>query len=168
VTRASLVSAPEALTPDHIVDTFNCGEVELDQWLKRRALANQQSGASRTFVTQANSIVIGYYALAAGSLQHDAAPGSIRRNMPVPIPVAVLGRLAIDQSWQGKGLGEDLLRHAILQVNHAAENLGIRALIVHALSEPARNFYLRHHFQASPIDPMTLIIRIDDIIRNTD
>lgn len=151
--------APEALTHTHVLGQFTCGAASLDDWLRRRALANQASGASRTFVVaDGDRLVRGYYCLAAGAVTHDNAPGSIRRNMPQPIPVLVLGRLAVDASMQKHGLGADLLRDAVQRAASVAENAGVRALLVHALDERAKAFYLHHGFLASPLQPMTLML----------
>jgi GNAT superfamily N-acetyltransferase len=127
-------TAPEPLSDQHDVSTFNSGEPELDEWLRRRAHANQASGASRTYVTSDGRVVIGYFSLAAGAIAIAEAPGRIRRNMPDPIPTAVLGRLAIDHGYQHMGLGRLLLRDALFRTRHAAEAIGIRALLVHAIS----------------------------------
>jgi GNAT superfamily N-acetyltransferase len=151
--------APRALTHTHVLDQFTCGEPSLDDWLRRRALANQASGASRTFVVADRSgFVRGYYCLAAGAVTHDNAPGPIRRNMPRPIPVLVLGRLAVDVSAQKCGLGADLLRDAVQRAASVAEHTGVRALLVHALDERAKAFYLYHGFLASPLESMTLML----------
>src|SRR5438552_9518261 len=115
------VTPPEKLTPEHDVDGFECGVPSLDQWLKKRALANQQSGASRTYVVTAKGRVVAYYALATGAVDCAAAPGRVRRNMPDPIPVMVLGRLAVDQQYRGHHLGSSLLRDAILRTLQAAD-----------------------------------------------
>jgi GNAT superfamily N-acetyltransferase len=152
---------PELLSAAHSVDDFSCGEPVLDDWLKRRAMANQTSGASRTFVVAGRDRKVrGYYALAAGAVAHAAATGGVRRNMPDPIPVLVLGRLAVDQRAKGIHLGASLLRDAVTRASAVAENAGVRALLVHALHERARDFYLRYGFQPSPTDSMTLMLRL--------
>jgi GNAT superfamily N-acetyltransferase len=160
--RADEIGAPEHLTPQHDRKAFEAGVAALDDWLRRHALANEQTGASRTYVVSAGGRVVGYYALAAGAVSPLAAPGRVRRNMPDPVPVMVLGRLAVDRAYQGRGLGAGLLRDAILRTLQAAELAGIRAILVHAISEEAKRFYERHGFVASPIDPMTLMITIAD------
>jgi GNAT superfamily N-acetyltransferase len=155
------VVAPERLAPDHAVASFDCGIPVLDLWLKQRALKNEESGASRTYVIRADRRVIGYYALAAGSVLQAHAPTAVRRNMPDPIPVILLGRLAVDKAWQGKGLGRALLRDAILRSIHASEITGVRALIVYAISEEAKQFYIDTGFRESPVDSMLLMITIE-------
>lgn len=134
------VSAPEPLTAHHRVEPFASGVESLDHWLKRRALKNQATGASRTFVACADERVVAYYALASSAVAVDATPGRFRRNMPDPIPVVVLGRLAVDQSLHGRGFGRALVRDAGKRVLHAADTIGIRGLLVHALSADAKAF----------------------------
>lgn len=158
------VSKPSPFSEQHDCSAFDCGEPSLNDWLRRKALANQMSGASRTFVVAHDEVaanrVVGYYALAAGAVTHADAPGSIRRNMPDSIPVMVLGRLAIDCSCHGQGLGSALLKDAILRTLNVAKNVGIRALLVHALHDQARTFYLHHGFSASPNSATTLLLRL--------
>ena len=157
------LSAPEPLCADHDLSAFECGEASLDDWLKRRALTNQLSGASRTFVALGESrLVVGYYALAAGAVAHERATGGVRRNMPDPIPVLVLGRLAVAQRAQGLQLGAALLQDAVLRAMAVSENAGVRALLVHALNQSARAFYERYGFQGSPLDPMMLMLRLNE------
>lgn len=155
------LTAPQPLTAAHRLDDFCSKEAALDEWLKRRALANQTSGASRTFVvTDQGGRVHGYYALAAGAVAHRAATGRVRRNMPDPIPVMVLARLAVDHRVQGQRLGGALLRDALERTVAVANNAGVRALLVHALHERAKAFYEHYGFQASPLDPLTLMLRM--------
>ena len=156
------LSPPELLTEQHETADFTSGEVSLDDWLKRHPLANEQAGGSRTYIVCAGRRVIGYYALATGGVAQVAAPGRVRRNMPDPVPVMVLGRLAVDRRYQGRALGMGLLRDAILRTLQAAEVGRIRAILVHAISEEAERFYERHGFVGSPIDPMMLMITIAD------
>jgi GNAT superfamily N-acetyltransferase len=152
------VSAPEALSPRHGIADFACGNPVLDDWLQKRALPNQRFGGSRTYVVAVDGRVIGYYALAAGAASLSQAPGRIRRNMPNPIPAIILGRLAVDRAWQGKGVGSDLLRDAIVRARQAAEIAGIRALLVHAIDERAAAFYQKAGFIPSPLNPLTYFL----------
>ena len=154
------ISAPEKLNSEHDLSQFHCGETTLDDWLRRRAFPNEESGASRTYVACLRKKVVGYYALAAGAVAHAEAPGRVRRNMPDPVPVMVIGRLAVDQTVQGQALGPALLRDAVLRTVQAAEIAGIRAIVVHAISERAKRFYDKWGFIASPIEPMTLMIAV--------
>jgi GNAT superfamily N-acetyltransferase len=155
--------SPEPLAEAHDVVNFRSGEAPLDEWLRRRARANQASGASRTYVACEGQRVIGYYALASGAITVESAPGRFRRNMPEPIPVAVLARLAVDLSWQGRGIGRALFRDAASRVAQAADAIGIRGIVVHAISEDARNFYLALGFDPSPREPMTLMVTLSDV-----
>jgi predicted N-acetyltransferase YhbS len=156
------VTAPEPITASHHTESFACGIPVLDEWLRRRALKNEVSGASRTFVICQDRQVVGYYTLATGSVEHRDAPGKIRRNMPNPIPVMVLGRLAVDQEQQHAGLGRGLLKDAVLRTLTVSQHAGVKALLVHALSEDAKRFYTRSGFLESPFDPMTLMIALQD------
>lgn len=157
------LTPPEPLTSNHSIADFSCGTASLDDWLKRRAFVNQTSGATRTFVTCVDNKVVGYYALASGGISVQSALGKFRRNMPNPIPVVILARLAIDSSYQGQGLGRALFRDAALRVVQAADAIGIRGIIVHAISEDAKNFYLGLGFSLSPLEPMTLMITLNDL-----
>ncbi len=154
---------PAPLADTHDCAPFDSSVTSLDDWLKRRARTNQASGASRTFVIRDGAHVAVYYAVAAGSVNIAAPPGRFRRNMPEPIPIAVLGRLAIDRAWQGKGLGRALFCDAALRVLNAAEAIGIRGILVHAASAEARAFYLALGFEQSPLDAMTLMATLRDI-----
>lgn len=155
-----MLSAPQPLTDQHQCAGFESGEPSLDDWLKRHAAKNQASGSSRTYVVCEGSAVVGYYCLAAGAIGHAEAPSSMKRNRPDPIPVLVLGRLAIHKDHHQKGLGTALLRDAILRALQAAEIAGITALLVHALSEDAKRFYRSRGFLESPIKPMTLCLML--------
>ena len=157
------VGAPVLLDGSHEFDAFDCGVPPLDQWLHRRARSNAANGASHTYVACEGSKVAGYYALAAGAVEVTAAPGRFKRNMPDPIPVVVLGRLAIDRSQQGKGMGRALYRDAGLRVLQAAGIIGVRGLLVDAISQNAKAFYLALGMAASPIDPMTLMVTLGDL-----
>lgn len=157
------LSAPVPLADHHELAEFNSGVAELDDWLVKRARSNQASGASRTFVLCESNRVVGYYALASGAVTQAEAPGKIRRNMPDPIPFAVLGRLAIDTAHQGNGVGRAMVRDAGFRLLQAAEVLGIRGLLVHAISEEAKAFYLALGFTPSPLDPMMLMVTLRDL-----
>lgn len=157
------LTAPEPLAAHHDTTAFVCGVESLDHWLKQRALKNQATGASRTFVACDENRVVAYYALASSAVATEVATGRLRRNMPDPIPVVVLGRLAVDQSLQGSGMGRALVRDACLRVIAAADAIGIRGMIVHALSASAQTFYERVGFEPSPLDPMTLMATIADL-----
>lgn len=153
------LSSPEPLTPEHDVTGFVCAHDSLAQWLTRRALTNLITGASRTYVVCApKRQVVGYYALAAGSISVAAAPGRVRRNMPDPIPCIVLGRLAVHQAFTRRGIGAGLLKDAVLRALQASELIGVRALVCHAIDNGAKAFYLRHGFVESPHQPSLLLL----------
>ncbi len=158
---SSIFNAPEPLVAAHRLDDFESGEPELDEWLKRRALANQASGASRTFVvTDKHGRICAYYAMAAGAVSHHLATSRVRRNMPDPVPVMVLARLAVCRDMQGNRLGAALLQDAVNRAITVSQNAGVRALLVHALHERAKQFYEHYGFQPSPLHPMTLMLRL--------
>lgn len=153
------LSSPQPLSAEDRLEDFACGETSLDDWLRRRALINQTTGASRTFVvTDESGQVLAYYALAAGAVSHQESPGAIRRNMPDPVPVMVLARLAVDQRLQGQQVGGALLKDALQRAVSVAQNIGVRALLVHALNDRARQFYAHYGFVPSPANPMTLML----------
>lgn len=161
--EVSGLSPPEPLADHHDFGDFRCGEASLDDWLKRRASGNQVSGASRTYVVCDGKTVIAYYALASGVVTVESAPGRFRRNMPSPIPVAVLARLAVDHTWQGRGIGRALFRDATHRVAQAADVIGIRGIVVHAISQEAKNFYVALGFDPSPHEPMMLMVTMSDV-----
>lgn len=157
------LSPPELLADDHQTEGFTSGEAPLDDWLERRARANQASGASRAYVVCDGKKVVGYYALASGAIAQSAVPGRFRRNMLHPIPVVVLARLAVDRSCQGHGFGRALFRDASRRVAHAADTIGIRGIVVHAISEEARRFYVALGFDPCARESMTLVVTIADV-----
>lgn len=156
-------SAPAPLAVHHDTASFSCGTSSLDDWLKRRALKNQTQGASRTYVLNDGVRVVAYYALASGAVAVATATGRLRRNMPDPIPVVVLGRLAVDTAFQGQGFGRALVRDAGMRVMQSADLIGIRGMMVQALSIEAKTFYENVGFEPSPLDPMMLMITLADL-----
>lgn len=154
------LAAPTPLSDAHRTEGFCSGVEALDSWLIRRARRNQLSGASRTYVVAAGTRVAAYYCLASGALALREAPGGIRRNMPDPIPMAILGRLAVDQSWQRKGIGVALLRDAVQRTRTASTIIGIRGLLVHALSPDGAGFYRRYGFSPSSTNPLILVLSL--------
>lgn len=151
------------MAEDHELGDFSCGDATLDAWLKRRARANQVSGASRTYVVAEGKRVIAYYCLASGAMEAADAPGNIRRNMPSPIPMAILGRLAVDDAFKGKKIGAAMLQDAVLRAGQAAGIVGIRGILVHAIDEKAAAFYSHYGFQASPTYPLTLVLSLKSV-----
>lgn len=157
-----MIRSPESLNTDHDVSSFTCGEPSLDQWLLRRAMINQVAGASKTYVIAEDGKVVGYYCLATGAVAQVIATGRVKRNMPDPVPVMILGRLAVALSHRGRGLGMDLLRDAVLRTLQVADIVGCRALLVHALHEKAAGFYQAAGFQPSLVDPLIYMLRLND------
>ena len=155
--------APVLLHEQHQTEQFFCGVESLDVWLKRRAFKNQIQGASRTYVACQGNRVVAYYAIASGAVTCNEATGRLRRNMPDPIPVVVLGRLGVDSSLHGQGLGRSLVRDAALRILQAADVIGIRGMTVQALSDDARIFYEHMGFEPSPLDPNLLMITLADL-----
>ena len=155
------MKSPSVITAEHDLTSFDCGEPFLNDWLKRRALKNHASGASRCFVVCASETVIGYYSLSAGAISHESALKSMRRNMPDPLPVLLLGRLAVDKRYHNSGIGQALLRDAMLRAVNVAANAGVFAILVHALSDQAKQFYISRGFVISPLQSMTLMMTID-------
>jgi GNAT superfamily N-acetyltransferase len=156
------ITAPEPLTATHDLSTFRCAaQPSLEDWLKRRALANQESHASRTFVVTDNGGVAGYYCLAAGAVQNSQATGAVRRNMPDPIPVIVLGRLAVHTDYAGQGIGAGLLKDAVLRALRLSNEVGARAMLCHAIDAQAAAFYRKYGFVESPTASLTMFLRLD-------
>jgi GNAT superfamily N-acetyltransferase len=156
------IKAPEPLNTWHNLADFCCSDPGLNEWLKKKAMKNHSTGISRVYVICAGntSQVIGYYCLSTGSIQRNTAPGSYRRNAPDSLPVIILGRLAVDQAYSGKGLGAALLKDAIYRTENIALQVGVRALVVNALDEQVRNFYTRFAFDSSHTHPLTLLYPI--------
>ena len=160
---AGALAPPAPIGPGHDFSDFESGEPSLDEWLKKRALKNQASGASRCFVLCAGTCVVGYYSLSAGAISHEVAPKAMQRNMPDPLPLLLLGRLAIDKRYHNQGLGSALLRDAMMRAVAVASNAGVFAILVHAISPEAKQFYLSRGFVQSPLQPMTLIMTLETV-----
>lgn len=154
---------PAPITTDHELADFDSGELSLNDWLKKRALKNHATGASRCFVLCIGRAVVGYYSLSAGAISHESASKAMRRNMPDPLPVLLLGRLAVDKRYHNQGYGQALLRDAMLRAVSVAGNAGVFAILVHALSDQAKQFYLSRGFAESPLQPMTLIMTLETV-----
>jgi GNAT superfamily N-acetyltransferase len=161
-----MLPAPAPIDPRHELGDFNCGVDSLNLWLRRRARANQASGASRTFVLCEGQAVIGYYALASSAVFPAETSGRFRRNIPDPVPVVVLGRLAVATSHRGRGLGRALFQDAASKLFYAADVIGIRGMVVHALSAEAHSFYRSLGLESSPLDPMMLMVTVADLRAN--
>lgn len=154
----------EKLRRDHAVDDFDCGREELNRYLQRYALQNQQAGASQTYLGLAGDVVIGYHTLSVGEVKYEGAPARLTKGLARhPVPVMLLARLAVDRRWQGQRVGESLLKDAMLRTLRAADIAGIRAFAVHAKDENAKRFYERFDFVPSPTDPMHLFVLLKDV-----
>lgn len=157
------LTPPAPIASGHELGDFDSGELSLDGWLKKRALKNHAAGASRCFVLCAGAAVIGYYSLSGGAIGREATPKAMRRNMPDPLPVLLLGRLAVDRRYHNRGLGQALLRDAMLRAVNVSSEAGVFAILVHALSEQAKRFYLSRGFVESPLQPMTLLMTLETV-----
>ena len=156
----------EKLRGDHDLGRFNCGNDELNRFLKRFALANQQAQSAQTYVACRDTVVVGYYSLAFGSVAREQTPERVKKGLARhPVPVMILARLAIDQSMQGKGLGQGLLKDALERTVRAADIGGLRAMLVHAKDDSARVFYEHFNFEPSPTDPYHLFMLLKDLKR---
>lgn len=154
---------PDLLGPVHRLEDFDCGKPTLNDWLVRRALQNQSAGTSRTWIIAAETRVVAYYASATASIVRATATSRAARNQPEEIPAVLLARLAVDAGHQGRGLGAALLKHFVLKGVEVAQLVGARLLLVHAMDDEARDFYLRHDFEPSPVDDHTLMLVISDL-----
>jgi len=158
------LSPPELLTADHDVSKFACGKPALDLWLKTRALSNQRKGFTVVMVVHDDGRVVGYYGLAPTAVAPTGMPRSIRTGQPPnPIPCLLLGQLATDLDWMGKGIGTGLLRHALMRCVEGAILVGGRALLVNSLDEEAALFWRKQGFVASTDDPFILYRSMSDI-----
>jgi GNAT superfamily N-acetyltransferase len=158
---------PRPINADDRLEAFDCGKEALDDWLKLRALENEGTG-SRTYVVTARDgtgagQVVAYYTLASGAVMRSQAPGKLRRNMPDPVPVMVLGRLAVDKNHQGKRLAVAMMREALRRVAQVSQEVGVRALVVHAIDDAAIPFYLKWDFKPFPAGSQTLFLPIETI-----
>jgi len=154
----------EKLRPHHAVEAFDCGQEALNRFLQKHALQNQRSGGSQTYVGLVNEAVIGYYALAVGSVEQDHAPERVKKGLAKhSIPIMLLARLAVDLNWQKQGVGAALVKDATLRTLQAADIAGIRALAVHAKDDVAKKFYERFDFLPSPTDPLHFFMLLKDV-----
>lgn len=165
-----IVTAPEPLSLEHDIQAFDYGKNSLNHWLRKKAIKAQRIGGSaRTYVVCSSDCqVVGYYSLATGSVNQEDVPGKVKRNMPNPIPVILIARLTVDQRFSGQGIGSGLLKDAQLRIVRAAGEIGIRAILVHALDEWVRNFYLKHGFYESPTNELTLMLTVEEVQRELD
>lgn len=154
----------EKLRPDHQLDDFDCGNEELNRFLKRQAWANQQANSAQTYVLARELEAVGYYSLAAGSVTHESATERVKKGQARhPIPVIILARLAVDRKMQKQGIGPALLKDALIRTASAADTIGARALLVHAKDNDAKSFYEHFDFEPSPSDPLHLSLIMKDL-----
>jgi predicted N-acetyltransferase YhbS len=151
---------PVPLTSTHLVADFDCGVESLNEWLGKRAWKNQVLGVSRTFVVCDSEIIIGYYCLSSAAIDRIALPKARQRNMPDPIPAALIGRLAVDLQYQGQKMGVSLLQDAICRIITASQSIGVAYILVHALDDGAKRFYEINGFVAIPERPLTLFLPV--------
>lgn len=161
-----LLNAPIPIEENHDLSQFDSGIQSLNDWLQKKALKNEKARASRTFVICQNNQVIGYYSLASASIAHEEATSKTRRNMPDPVPAVLLGRLAVDQTYQGKGLGSALLQDALKRIVKNAQAVAVKAVLVHALDKKSAEFYISHGFHPSPLNEYTLMLTVDEILNS--
>ncbi|MDJ0675383.1 MAG: GNAT family N-acetyltransferase [Calothrix sp. MO_167.B42] len=157
------INSPQPLTSKHNVSDFKSKSEPLNKWLKEKALKNHEGDTARTYVVTVENQVIGYYCLAASSVARLTATSKVKRNAPDSIPCMLIGRLAVDVEWEGRGIGSGLLRDAIFRTLNVAEIAGVRCILVHAKDEESKNFYLKRRFQESPVQPLTLMMTLKDI-----
>lgn len=158
------LAAPEPIGSEHIAEGFSCGQESLDRWLKERALSSEGRTARTYVVCDPDRRIAGYCCLSAGSLPHTEAPGRLRRNAPNPIPIIVLGRLAVDRRFQGQGVGSGLVRDAMHRTVAAAGIIGVRGLLVNVLSDDVIDFYLRLGFLKTPVEN-TVVMPVEVIAK---
>ena len=158
------ISAPELITADHDLSQFTCRHKSLTDWLQKRALSNNEQHGSRTHVVCDGARVVGFHALAAGSVEHATTPKALTRNMPKPIPAIILARLAVDTQYQGHGIGAGLLQDAVFRSVNAAKQVAARVLLCHAIDDAARSFYLKHGFMQSPIEDLTMMLDLRKVL----
>ena len=162
------LAEPERLKPDYVISEFDSGNDALNYWLHHKALHNDRADASRTYVICQDKSVVAYYCLSTGSVNRSEVSGRLRRNMPDPIPIMILGRLAVDLAWQHHGIGAALLRDALLRTLQVSEIAGVKALLVHSISDQATEFYKKWGFHPSPVNPKTLFLSIREANAHID
>jgi GNAT superfamily N-acetyltransferase len=158
-------AGPELLAGEHLLEGFECGSRVLNDWLVRRALRNQSSGTSRTWVVVEieTGQVVAFYASSTASILRTAAPRKIGRNQPEEMPAILLARMGVDSRHQGQGLGAALLKHFMLKAIEVAQSVGVRVLLIHAKDENAKNFYEHYGFVESPLDPLVMMMLVTDL-----
>jgi len=156
------LSRPGAISPSHDTFKFFCGQDSLDDWLKHTALKSEGRSA-RTYVVCSGATVVGYYCLATGAVARASAPPKIRRNISDPIPVMIVGRLAVDRHFERRGIGGGMLQDAFRRVLQASESVGCRAVLVHAIDQDAVDFYARYGFVEFPAGTRTMFLPLETL-----
>jgi GNAT superfamily N-acetyltransferase len=158
-------AGPELLTGEHLLKGFDCGKPSLDEWLRHRALTNQTSGSSRTWVVieTGSRAVVAFYASATASILRSSAPKRMGRNQPETMPAILLARMAVDIRHAGKGLGAALLKHFMLKAFEVSQSVGVRLVLVHAKDDEAKSFYEHYGFVESPFDSLVLMMLLADV-----
>lgn len=158
-------SKPEPLSAEHDCDGFSSGEEELDIWLQRYAGHAASAGSARTFVTRHDERVVGYYALTVGEVSASDATDRLLKGQPsgASVPVIVLARLAVDREHQDAGVGRSLLIDALLRTLQVSQEIGVRAVVAHAMTDAAKSWYEQHGFEPAPTDPLHLILLMKDL-----
>jgi GNAT superfamily N-acetyltransferase len=155
---------PVPFQSTHDVTRFDCGKVPLNDWIRDTALRSE-GRTSRCYVVAQRNVVVGFYCIAAGAVQHQGAPRKLRQNSPDPIPVVIIGRLAVDKTLQGRGIGRGMLKDSLLRITKASELVGARAVIVHAVDQESVPFYARYGFRSFPSMNQTLFLTIEETIK---
>lgn len=159
----------EKLRREHAVDTFDCGQPDLNSWLVKHALQSQGSNAAQTYLGLVDGAIVGYYSLVVGQIEYLDAPERLQKGLAWhPVPIMLLARLAVHKDWQRKGIGRTLLRDAILRTLQAADIAGIRALAVHTKDDGAKRYYEQFDFAPSPTDPLHLFVLLKDLRKHTN
>jgi len=166
----SPLSKVEPISESHDVSQFDCGAHEsLNDWLKRFALTNQNNESARTYIVDRSGSVVGYYSISAGSVSVEEAPSRVAKGLARhPIPIILLARLAVDSEEKGTGLGKALLKDALLRIAHAADIVGARAVLVHAIDQQARKFYQHFGFEPSPLHELQLMLLMKDLRKSIE
>ena len=158
-------AGPQLLAGEHVLEGFDCGSGALNDWLVRRALRNQSSGTSRTWVVIEGETpqVVAFYASSTASVLRSTAPKKVGRNQPEEMPAILLARMGVDSRHQGRGIGAALLKHFMLKAIEVAQSVGVRVLLIHAKDESAKNFYEHYGFVGSPLDPLVMMMLLTEL-----
>lgn len=165
-TREQQVSAPASLSPDHDASQFDCGKEPLNDWIKSRAARSEGRSARCYVVATDTRAIVGYYCLSTGAVAHDNAPRTLKRNLPNPTPVMIVGRLAVDRQYGNRGIGSGMLKDGLNRILQASKIVGAKAAIVHAIDDDAISFYTHFGFQSFPTEIRTMYLSIETIAKS--